>query len=435
MNIRGKFNAIKGNKTLRNGTLFSAFAFVNKGFTFLLLLVLANFITPTEYGYLSLFTTVFMVVSYFMAMSTEGYMSVAFFKDKEYGIRQTFSCILAICVTNSFILMVALIVGGEKLSSLFMLPTHILYLTVVLSFFNVFLNINLDYLRLREKVIKYGTYSCTNAILNFAVSIILVKTLSMGWEGRVYAQVSCLLLFGVIGLYTFIAGGYLSMPDKNYLKKMLIWGIPLIPHLATNFIRQGCDRYIINYFYTVEDVGLFSFALSLVNIITMLGTGFNQSNSVDIYKVLSDQTISNERKYNITKKQIKLFNKIYFVLPIIISLIGYYLFPLIFPKYSGSMNYFLLLSSYGMLICMYLVYTNYLFYYSETKELMYITFGSSVLHLLLSLLVTRYSLYLTACLYVITQLLVVLLVRRKAMSLLQRNLNVNFRQTKDKTIF
>lgn len=422
MNVISKLKQVSQNQSIRNGVLFSGFSFINRGFSFLLLLILANYITPAEYGYLSLFSTVVMVVSFFMAMSTEGYMSVAFFKEGEEGIRNTFSCILATSLITSAVLGLTLAIVGDKFASLLELPQNVLYLSIAISFFTVFTNINLDYIRLREKVKTYGIYSCGNALLNFVISILLVKTFLMGWEGRVYAQTICFILFGIIGLITFIGGGYLRMPDRAYWKKMLIWGVPLIPHLATAFIRQGCDRYIINYYHTIDDVGLFSFALTLANIVTMIGHGFNQSNSVDIYKILGDKTMSNQTKLDKTYTQIRLFIRAYIFITVLVTAIGYFAFPLLLPKYSSAMNYFAILAIYGFLVCMYLVYTNYLFYYNETKTLMYITFGSSVLHLILSLFLTKYSLYITASLYGFTQLLVVLLVKRKALKLIQSNI-------------
>lgn len=51
---------------------------------------------------------------------------------------------------------------------------------------------------------------------------------------------------------------------------------------------------------------------------------------------------------------------------------------------------------------------------------MYITFGSSAVHLLLSLLLTRYSLYYTASIYVLTQLGVVLFIRKMAKDTLNK---------------
>ena len=49
------------NKTLLNGAMFSIFSFINRGFSFILLLVLAKFFTPKEYGYLRGITTLAVV--------------------------------------------------------------------------------------------------------------------------------------------------------------------------------------------------------------------------------------------------------------------------------------------------------------------------------------------------------------------------------------
>jgi len=55
--------------------------------------------------------------------------------------------------------------------------------------------------------------------------------------------------------------------------------------------------------------------------------------------------------------------------------------------------------------------------------LMYITFGSALLHLFLSLAFTRYSLIYTSIIYCISQSIVVYFVRRVALNALEENLN------------
>ena len=53
---------------------------------------------------------------------------------------------------------------------------------------------------------------------------------------------------------------------------------------------------------------------------------------------------------------------------------------------------------------------------------MYITFGSSLLHLTLSLLLTQYSLYVTAMIYVLVQALILALVIHYSSKILKENL-------------
>jgi O-antigen/teichoic acid export membrane protein len=403
VNTNSLKNIIKENKTLLRGGLFSIYSFVNRGFAFILLLILANYIAPAEYGYLSLFSTVVMVLGYFIALSSEGYMSISYFSEGESGISKSFSCILIISIFISFLLCLVLLACGESLSRLLDLERNILIFAVIIAFFTVFNNLLLDFFRIREKVVVYGWLSCGSALLNFIISIILVKGLLLSWQGRVYAWMGCTVLFGLIGLWLFFKLGYFTSQIHSFIKPMLIWSIPLIPHLATTFIRQGCDRYIINYYHTIDDVGLFSFALNLVGIVTMVGYGFNQSNSVDIFKVLGDKLLPVEEKLQYLKKNRKIFLLLYFVITLLIAVIGYILIPIVLPKYTDSVNYFLVLSVYGFFVCVYLVYTNYLFFYKKTKKLMYITVSSAFIHLLLSFWLTRYNLYVTALLYGITQ--------------------------------
>lgn len=403
VNISNVRNRIKENKTLLRGGLFSIYSFVNRGFAFVLLLILANYIAPAEYGYLSLFSTVVMVLGFFMALSSEGYMSISYFSEGESGIKKSFSCIFSICICMSFLLSLVLFVFGDELSRLLDLERSILSYAVIISFFTVFNNLLLDLFRIREKVVVYGWLSCGSSLLNFIVSILLVKGLLLSWQGRVYAWMGCTVLFGLIGFWYFLKSGYFTSQIKSYYKPMLIWSIPLIPHLATTFIRQGCDRYIINYYHSIDDVGLFSFALNLVGIITMIGFGFNQSNSIDIFKVLGDKLMPVSDKLQHLEKNRKFFLLFYFCATLLITAIGYLLVPIVLPKYANSINYFLILSIYGFFVCAYLVYTNYLFFYKKTKILMYTTVASALIHLLCSLWFTRYNLYVTAFLYGITQ--------------------------------
>ena len=402
------------NRVLVNGAMFSIFSFINRGFSFLLLLLLANYIGPEEYGYLSLFTTVLMIIGYFIAMSTEGYVSVAYFKDKQYGLTNTISVVVFITLIVGAFLFSIVSAFRDKISSWLSLPVDVIYLAIGISVFMVYNNVYLDLFRLRGKTLTYGVVSCSNALFNLILSILLVKTLQYGWQGRVYAQFFCCVVYGLLGLSLFIRNKYIRVPSKLYLKKIIIWGLPIILHSSVTFIRQGCDRYIINYFYSLNDVGLFSFALNVSNVIVLIGIGFNQSNSVDIYRVLSNESMSKDEKLKHLYRQRHLIMRIYLFLTLLAVALSYLLCPLLLPQYSGAMNYFLILSLWGFLLCLYFLYTNYLFYYGKTKTIMCITFGTSLLHFALSLLLTRFSLYCTCGIYVISQLLILYLIKKKS---------------------
>lgn len=411
------YRKLKANRTLINGSLFAIYSFINQGASFLLLIILAKYILPTDYGQLSLFNTVVMFLGYFMALSTSGYLSISYFKSDQKGFKKDVSAILVMAViTFVFFILVALLISCTEWFDLGFPPDLILY-PVFLSFSTCIFSMLLDYLRVKEDVSQYGLYSISNATLNFVLSLLFVISLKQGWVGRVNAQMVCGFLTLVVALLFFKKESiYLFDYSWKRYKSIIYWGVPLIPHLASIWIRQGGDRYIINYYHSTYDVGLFSFALNLTSIIITIGMAFNSTNSVSIYKVLSDK--EENSKWAILSRQSKQIFIIYILSTILVVLFVSLMIPILLPNYVESIPFFVILSIYGFLQCIYFLFCNYLFYYKETQTLMYITFVTSIIHLILSLVLTRYSLFLTCFVYVFIQSLVVFLVTRKALKLL-----------------
>lgn len=419
MSISDIIHRIKKNKTLINGGFFSIFSFINRGMSFLLLILLANYIAPAEYGQLSLFNTFVTFVMYFIALSTQGFLSISYFQRAKEDFNKDVSTISAITIICTSILCVILLFANKPIAELINIPANFLWIALAICFFTIFWEMFTDYLRVQEKVGKYGIFSCSFAAMNFILSLFLVINRDLNWAGRVYAQLGCCILFGVFSVFYFARRRILSLDlSKDRFKYIILWGLPLIPHLAANWLKQGADRIIINGCHTIDDVGIFSFALNLTSVIIMLGTAFNASNSVTIFQILSS---SSNDKYRELQKQTRNILIIY-VIGIALIILGTVIFvPILLPKYVSAIPYFLILSIYGFLQCIYFLFCNYLFYYNKNKQIMMVTFSTAALHLGLSLALTRYSLFFTSCIYVVSQLVVVVLIKRKSNDLLIKN--------------
>lgn len=423
--LRNYINKLKADKTIVNGLLFSIFAFVGRGISFVLLIILASFIPPSDYGKLSLLNTVVMLLGFFMAFSTTGYFEISFFKEEKKIFHQDFSFIIVMLLISAVFISFVFLLFGDFLSTIAGVTYDLLWWALLIAFTNVPFSIFTNYYRLQEKVKMYGVLNLGNAILNAVFSLILVITFAQGWVGRVNTHIGVNVLFFLIAVLFFLKNDFFDFNiKKERMKLILLWGLPQIPHLATNWIRQGCDQYIINYNYTTQEVGLFSFALNLVGIITLIGIAFNSSNSVTIFQILSDSTIKNKR--SVLSKNTRNIFLVYLGATILILIMSCLFVPLLLPKYAPCIPYFMILSVYGFMVCIYFLYCNYLFYYGNTKQLMYITFGTSVTHLSLSLLLTPLSLYYTTLLYVISQSLCVLIVYLYSQRVLNNELDKSY---------
>lgn len=415
-------NRIKGNKSLVNGTLFSVFSFIDRGISFFLMIILAKYIMPAEYGYLSLFSTVATFLGFFVTLSCQGFFSVSFFQRKGELFRKDATSILLIMTVCTSILSVVLLFSQGALSRMSGLPPFFLWIAVIISFTQILFYFYKDFLRIQEKVFPYGLASCGFAIINFILSVFLVVTKDLNWEGRVYAQLISTVAFGLFGTIVLLRNKvFAKHVTWEGTKMILLWGIPLIPHHATVWIKQGCDRFIINSTHTIEDVGVFSFAITLTSIIIMIGEAFNATNSVTMYQILSSDKSNEDKKIEL-KRQVKNIGIIYSLGYLAVLISVSLLVPFALPKYSGSLPYFYITSVSGYLQCLYYLYVNPLFYYHRNKDIMIVTFLTALVHLGLSLILTRYSLYLTACIYVISQGCVSIIIAMRSKKIVTENL-------------
>lgn len=414
---------IKNNKSLMNGALFSLFSFIDRGISFVLLIILARYIMPADYGRLSLFDTIVQLLGFFVALSCQGYFSISYFQRKGELFKQDTTSIVLILISCTTILGVILFFLRSALANLADLPPLFLWFALAISFIQVFYFLFKDFLRIQEKVVRYGIVSCGFAIINFILSIFLVVNRSQGWEGRIYSSLVCTVFFGILGIIILLNNNLFTRHITwSGIRMILLWGIPLIPHQATSWIKQGCDRFIINGTHTIEDVGIFSFALTLTSIIIMIGTAFNATNSVSIYQILSADLPSKEKMIQL-KRQTRNIGVVYSIGYVLVLVFGTVLVPFFLPQYSNSLPYFWILSLSGYFYCLYFLFVNYLFYFHKNNNIMMITFVTALVHLGLSLLLTRYSLYYTAIIHVVSQFIVLLLVMRESKRIINEKLS------------
>lgn len=408
--------------TIIRGSLFTLFSFFNKGLNFLLLIIIAKFISPDDYGSLNIFNTFIMLLGFIICFSGEGYLSVAYFQRKREDFPKYITNISIIpCLVGSTLCVINVLLH-LVFPNFLGLSLSISLLAIIITFFTLYVNILLDFYRVKESITTYGIFSCSYAFFNFCLTILFIVCLQTGWYGRVYSMLICSFLYALVAVVIFSRLSLFSFKDLSLkiIQEISKWGIPLIPHASSIWLRQGCDRYIINYYYSTYEVGIFSFALNLVNIMNMIGMAFNSSNSVDIFKALSNKDVSEiYRLQAYTKKM----HVIYIAVSFLISIVLIIAVPFLVPQYKASLLYFLILIPYGYLQCVYYLYCNYLYYFGHNKKLMNITFFVSLFHLFLSLIVSRYSLILTSLVYVLTQAMIVFLLKRKVSSVLKQNYN------------
>ena len=409
LSIRKVKGRLLTNTTVRNGIIFSFFSFLNSGVSFLILLILANFLLPNEYGELNLFNSLLSILLVLISLSSDGLISIDFFQKDIQGLRKTINAVLLLSIGSFLILTFILILFSNILSIVIGISTYYQWLALLVCFLQNVAAVNLNIWRLEEKPFSYGIFSLLVVIFNLFFTLFFVVSLRWGWSGRVYAQILVGGIFFIISFFLLIRGGYLKfiLPTKNDIKSALHFGIPLVPHSISFWLKQGLDKYVINYYHSSAAVGIFSFSMNFSNILQIIGTAFNATNSVFIFKQLSK---NRQQAIPLLRKQTKMMIIIFGLITLLL-LVGCSIFlPLFFPSYSDAVYYLFPLCGASFFSCIYLLFVNFLFFYKKTKTLMIITFSISLIHCVLSLFLTKYSIEYTAYISLFTSFLTALLV-------------------------
>lgn len=383
------------NSSVKKGALFTLFSFANNGISFLLLIILANYITPNEYGQLNLFNILISLLSIFISLSTIGYIPVSFFNKSHDEFKEVINTVLFTSTSLLVIICFILLIFNQSVEKWIGLSIQYQFTALLICYMQIYTSINLEIWRIEEKVISYGLYSLSSVFFNFVITLLLIIAYHKGWLGRVYAQFIVAFVFFILSTIIIIKRKYLTfkVPPKKIIIDTLKFGIPLIPHNISFWFRQGLDRNIINFFFTTTEVGIFSFAMNFANIINIVGNAFNATNSVFIYKQLSNK---NEQNLKLLKKQERIM-LLFFLGFSIITFVSVSLFiPIFLPQYKDATYLLPPLCFSAFFQCIYLLYVNYLFFYKKTRLLMYITFSLSLAQGVLSLFLTKYGIILTA---------------------------------------
>jgi len=191
-----KLVALRRNKTVQNGALFSIFSFLNAGISFVLLIIIAGFISPEGYGKINLFNTTVQIITFFICLNTSGIVQVVFFKKNTTEYKRTINTVLVLTIGCFLVLTLVLLLINEKLEKAIGLDFYFQWIALWICMFQTLTQLNLIIFRIEEKVKQYGIYSVSLALLGFILTFLLVVTFKYDWQGRIYAQlIACLSLF------------------------------------------------------------------------------------------------------------------------------------------------------------------------------------------------------------------------------------------------
>ena len=263
----------KYNKLIKNTAILSVGEFANKIMHFLIIPLYSYVLTTEEYGQIDLFTTsISMLLPVMTLQIQEGLLRFVLGKEtsKEKAVG---NCWLIFLLGSTVILLLfpVYVLVYESI----VLATIFTALVLMGGFNTIFIH----YLRVSDRMVEYAAKGVLGTFVNLLFNVLFVLVLRLGMNGYLYAMlisrfVGICYLLRICDLGQFL---HVRYADKQVLKQMLKYSIPLIPNTLMWWVMSSGDKYVINYFLGDSANGLYSMALKIPTILALLYSFFSQA--------------------------------------------------------------------------------------------------------------------------------------------------------------
>ena len=274
--MRSRLRALAG-----ESLIYGLSGVIARFLTIFLVPVYTRLFTPEDYGVLSLVGSSIAMVSIFVGLGLDNAAHRWFWDTEDELDRRTTIASWAWCqLLVAFVFGLATFVAAGPLARSIVgradarLYFQIAAITLPLNVLGVVLN---NWLRMHRRAWATTLYALGTTLLTILLTLLFVVALRWGLVGVYAAQAIGLAVGSVVAaimLREWIAPGLF---DRQRLRTMLRYAMPLIPAAVAYWVVGFADRYFVKAYTTTAEVGLYSVGSSLAGGVALVTGAFQQA--------------------------------------------------------------------------------------------------------------------------------------------------------------
>ncbi len=353
---------------------------------FALLPVLTHFLDPREYGEAAMFTTLVGALSAFVGLNV-----VAASGRRHYDggppkeLAEFMGACLQILAVSGLVALGAVLLFREQLSAVLGLAPRWLPWAVLVAVLSCLLQLRQSQWQVRGQSRPYAMLQSGEAATQALLSLVLVAALLQGGAGRIAAGIASASVFALLAVTLLRRDGLLKVRTwrPDHLKEALVFGVPLVPHVAASFVLAAADRVVVSAELGLAQAGIYMLAAHLAQAALLFFDAINQAYVPWLFERLKAGDAASRRR-------IVRYTYAWFAVLLAAAGIAFHVGPWLVRLVGGeryaaagsAIPWLLLGQVFGG---MYLMVTNYVFYGKRTGLLSAVTVASAAIHIALLL--------------------------------------------------
>ena len=372
-------------RILKDSMIYLVGELIAKSFPFLMLPYLTRKLGTEGFGELSFYLTMLSLFGIVIGMSQEGAVTRYFYF---YGKRGLGNIIKAGYLYN-------LVISLALLLACWIFNAEILAYIVIATTFQSFLNVMLATQQCQKKPWSYITIQLLISFSNVIYTVAALELLDTNQVRNrilaiVFANATTFLLVIIFNQKSLQLSQMISwLRIKQSSLYIFSFGVPLILHQSSFFIKGQLDRIFIYHKFTVNELGIYSAGVQIASVLPILLMAFNKAIVPYYYSQLKDKSLTIVRI-----KQYTLVSLPFCILPGIVAwLIPSELYSYVLGSQFSEAHYYVAMYLFGFgLNLPYLLLVNFYFFHGENFLISKSSIFSSIVYILLLLIFTNLSL-------------------------------------------
>lgn len=281
--------------------------------------IITRLFSPKEYGIFSLIVSIESMLLGLSYLGLDlGFMRFFYDEKEENRGRLLYETIFYPFFINLFISFFIFVFKKEI--SIFILgkiDNNLYILLIFYTFFNFLYRFAMLVIRMQQKAKLYSFFNTSIKIIEFISILSLYKIYNNTYRVLILSMIISLVLNTVLAI--FIEKKIWTFKGKIETNKKILlkYSIPFTLTTILSWIFSSCDRILIKYFSSLEELGLYSGAFKIVAILAIIETGFQTFWAPVAYEHYS----KNPKDMNFFKNVINYFSILVFSIGIGILLI------------------------------------------------------------------------------------------------------------------
>ncbi|MDT9599641.1 lipopolysaccharide biosynthesis protein [Sphingosinicella rhizophila] len=274
---------------------FSAGSWLAAAISLLTTPIVTALIVPDEFGRASMYILALNLLLQVVMLGLDQSFARRFYSDPslEHRSRLLWNAMLP-PLGLSVLVALAILWFGSPISRLLIgaesdILIWLLALSVVVAVLERFA---LLVLRMNKEAVRFSMLRLAFAIINFLVILLYCQFVARDFLAIVSANLAALSLCAALAI---LMGGpiWKAWPlDRALIGAMLRYGLPFVPTFLAAWMFEGIDRVALRHYSTFFELGLFSAAIKIVAILSLLQIAFSNfwvPVSYELYESGSDE--------------------------------------------------------------------------------------------------------------------------------------------------